>query len=202
MKFKPYFKKVRLSAFKIGIIFTLIILLTLYIFIEDFYGIAGKLQELFNEAFAGLEHIFEEDGTISPVRLILNNAQVCVLAFSLGVIPFLYLPAIVLVVNAVVIGVVLGIFAVESISDMLTTLVLGILPHGILELPAIFISIAIGFMLCKTINKTIRRRERDMEIWHAFSNGIKTLVFVCFPMIIAAGLIEVYITPKLLMMTL
>lgn len=202
MTFREYLRRIQSPTIKIGIAFFIITIITTFIYANNIFGVADALQDIWDTFFASLGDLINEDGTIKPISLILNNIQVCFLAFGLGIIPFLYVPALVLIINAVIIGVVLGIFYLESISIMLSRFLLGIVPHGILELPAIFIALACAFLLCHTITKTILRQSHDITISQALFNGLKTIIFVCVPLMIIAGLIEVYITPQLLIMTM
>ena len=200
MAFGNYLRQIKGATLKVALAFIIISATVTGIFAFDLWGSTTFLKDVILE----IQNVFSEFtdgyGNIQLVPLLLNNIRVCFIAFGVGVVPFLYLPALILGVNALIIGAVLGLFALESVTMMFLTLGLGILPHGIFELPAIFISLACGFILCSTITKTILKKEQDMAISEVILYSLQTIIFICVPLMIVAGFIEVYITPKLLMM--
>lgn len=202
MTFREYLRRIKGPTIKVTIAFIIISVLITAVFGLNLFGSADFLQEIVDEIMGTFDGLIASDGTIDPLALIFNNIRVCFIALGVGIVPFLYLPAIILLVNAGVIGTILGFFSLESISTLVKTVVFGILPHGILELPAIFISLACGFLLCHTITKKILRRNTDMRVSDVLINSLITVIFVCVPLMIVAGIIEVFITPGLLMMVM
>lgn len=199
MTFREYLRRIKGPTIKVTIAFIIISVLITAIFGLNLFGSAEFLQGLVDDIMENFGGLVSEDGTIDPLALIFNNIRVCFIALGVGIVPFLYLPILILIVNAGVIGAILGFFSLESISTLVKTVIFGILPHGIFELPAIFISLACGFLLCHTITKTILRRNTDMRVSDVLINSLMTVIFVCVPLMIVAGLIEVTITPWLLM---
>lgn len=62
-----------------------------------------RLIELFQEQVAD-RGIVDAEGNFSAPALFLNNLQACALAMGYGFIPFLYLPAVSLGINAMMFG--------------------------------------------------------------------------------------------------
>ena len=62
-----------------------------------------RLMNLFREQIAD-RGIVDAEGNFSAPALFLNNLQACVLAIGYGFIPFLYLPAVSLGINAMMFG--------------------------------------------------------------------------------------------------
>ena len=62
-----------------------------------------RLMNLFREQIAD-RGIVDADGNFSAVKLFFNNFQACLLAVGYGFIPFLYLPAVSLGINAMMFG--------------------------------------------------------------------------------------------------
>ena len=62
-----------------------------------------RLIELFREQIAD-RGIVDAEGNFSALGLFLNNLQACALAMGYGFIPFLYLPAVSLGINAMMFG--------------------------------------------------------------------------------------------------
>lgn len=202
MTFRQYLRRIKGPTIKVSIAFFIIMMAVTGIFLLDLFGARTFLMEVLNEFTEGVSDIFLEDGILNLVPLVINNIRVCFVALGLGIIPFIYLPVIVVLFNAAIVGIILGLISIEGIKMVIYTFILGIVPHGIFELPAIFLATACGFLLSHTLTKSILRKEHDLTVVEVLKNSLKTLVFVCIPLMIVAGLIEVYITPRLLMMVM
>jgi len=74
-----------------------------------------------------------------------------------------------------------------------TLLFFGILPHGIIELPCMFISAAIGLSIGKTALKKLFGRKADLTA--ELAHGLEFSVTVIIPLLLLAAFIEAYITP-------
>ena len=70
------------------------------------------------------------DGGISWPKLLLNNIEASLVGVVLGFVPFLFLPALVLISNAAVIGAVLSLYSLKG-SNVAAVLAAGVLPHVI-----------------------------------------------------------------------
>ena len=115
----------------------------------------------------------------------------------MGLVPFLFLPALSLVINGVVIGVVL------SVSDSLGLAVwqmvlLGLAPHGVFEIPAITLGIAMGLWLCRQMNGMIRKRPDTPTLEEILPQLVRVSLLFLVPLLAAAALIETFLTPVLL----
>lgn len=132
------------------------------------------------------------DSNIAVMPLILNNLKSCLVAIFMGMIPFLFLPVLSIFINAFVIGV-LGAF-LNAAGLGLNFFIMGLLPHGILELPALLLSLSMGFYLCMEITKGIRGKSSKVSFASLMTPVVQTYVLVVIPFIITAGFIETYIT--------
>lgn len=198
LTFQEYFSYIRSYSFKITIAFIIIMALVAVVLVLDLGGLSTLVKSYTGKLMESLEGLVNDDGSIDTLGLILNNIRVTFLAFFIGIVPFIYLPAFVLAINAGIVGGLLGVIGSESILGTLSIFVFGILPHGILELPAIFFAVAAGMILCSAVSKKMRKKEADLSVKEAFLNGLKTIIFVCIPLMIVAGLIETKLTPLLL----
>ena len=139
--------------------------------------------------------VTDESGTISFSGLLLNNFYAMLLAMVYGILPFLYLPALTLGINASMIGLCAGYYLHNGIS--LWVYLVGILPHGIFEIPALILSIAMGIHLCKTLTDALRKRQKGTtgavvsRLWKQFGLWVVPLLF-------AAAAMETYVTPAIL----
>ncbi|MFH1803167.1 MAG: stage II sporulation protein M [archaeon] len=104
---------------------------------------------------------------------------------------------------SIILGIVLGIFPL--VSDITNGLILGyvlaktsaiagitswwrILPHGVFELPAIFISFGLGIKL--GFSAFINREHRTKEFKRRFYNTMNVFLMVIIPLLIIAAIIE------------
>ena len=83
--------------------------------------------------------IVQEDGSFSVLALLGSNVRAMVLSALYGFIPFLYLPALSLGLNAAIIG-----MLAAMMQERWLLFAAGILPHGIFALPALVLSLAAG----------------------------------------------------------
>ena len=138
-----------------------------------------------------------ENGKISDVGLIKNNTIACGISIVYGIIPFIFLTMIPTTLNGFILGIVLGLGKATSGASALAIFIVGILPHGIFELPALIISMAMGMYLCLNLTLKIFRRGKE-KIYKILLEYVRIFVLVILPMLILAGVIEAYITPLLL----
>jgi len=120
------------------------------------------------------------------VSIFLNNAGVATTAYALGVL-FGIVPVLIVAFNGLILGVV-ATYLVHSGTIGFQRMILGILPHGIVEIPAILLAAASGVLLYRAM---LRGGGREMAIeslrFYAISVG----------MLLLAAFIEAFITPQL-----
>lgn len=163
---------------------------------EDFF--LGELTENQHQALSELaEIVFGGSPLRGALFLFANNLLASLSVMFLGII--LGIPTLLgLFSNGVLLGSVSVALAAEGIP-VLPFLVLGILPHGIFELPAFFISAAFGLKLGFHLVFPLpgKRRGESLvtilrEYWSLFPLVIKLLIIAAF--------LEVIVTPFLLQM--
>lgn len=108
-----------------------------------------------------VQSMTNEDGSLSVLRLLRNNIFASALCVGLGLVPFIFLPAFSVLSNAVMVGAVLGLGAASGAMPVAKTVIFGLLPHGIFELPAFFLSMAMGLCLCKLLSRKLLGRAKD-----------------------------------------
>ncbi len=175
------------------VIFIALIVLTDLFFMKHTDMMTQLLQE-FQETLKDIA----PDGTISAPLLFLNNLKACLIAMATGLIPFLFIPVLVLGVNAAVMGAVASMYRMAGMS-VVSMYLFGILPHGIFELPAILLSISMGLYLCYCLVKRIcEGRYNRGIVKEALSNMVRTLLTLIIPLLAIAAVIETYVTPILM----
>lgn len=155
--------------------------------IEGLAEIAKGLIELENAQFWFFMFIFLNN-TIKSILIIF-------LGFFFGIAPIVFL-----LINGMVLGYLYYYVVVIHESGTLSQLIVGILPHGIIELPVIIIACAYGIRMGVIVFKTLgglfipeHRRPRG-EMKDFFVKTPTLMLFITISLLIAA-LIETFITP-------
>lgn len=169
----------------------LVLVVLSYIAGRLFPEIPAAILTYFNEVVAD-SGIVRDDGSFSALALFGNNLRAMVLSTLYGFIPFLYLPALSMGVNAILLGMV-----ASSVNGQWLLLAAGILPHGIFELPALCLSLAAGLCLCQNINRYIRKNEKGIMM-PLLLNILRVTGLVVIPLLVVAAIMESYVTPAVM----
>lgn len=169
----------------------LVLVVLSYIAGRLFPEIPATILTYFNEVVAD-SGIVRDDGSFSALALFGNNLRAMVLSTLYGFIPFLYLPALSMGVNAILLGMV-----ASSVNGQWLLLAAGILPHGIFELPALCLSLAAGLCLCQNINRYIRKNEKGI-MKPLLLNILRVTGLVVIPLLVVAAIMEGYVTPAVM----
>ena len=110
-----------------------------------------------------------------------NNLQSSFFGMIFGVLLGIFSAAVALV-NGYVLGFVSKIVVIEAGFSSLWTL----FPHGIFELPAIFISVGLGLKL----GSFPFQKKRGDAFKNYFVNSLRVFVFIVIPLLIIAAIIE------------
>lgn len=169
----------------------LVLVVLSYIAGRLFPEIPATILTYFNEVVAD-SGIVRDDGSFSALALFGNNLRAMVLSTLYGFVPFLYLPALSMGVNAILLGMV-----ASSVNGQWLLLAAGILPHGIFELPALCLSLAAGLCLCQNINRYIRKNEKGF-MKPLLLNILRVTGLVVIPLLVVAAIMESYVTPAVM----
>ncbi len=169
----------------------LVLVVLSYIAGRLFPEIPAAILTYFNEIVAD-SGIVRDDGSFSALALFGNNLRAMVLSTLYGFIPFLYLPALSMGVNAILLGMV-----ASSVNGQWLLLAAGILPHGIFELPALCLSLVAGLCLCQNINRYIRKNEKGI-MKPLLLNILRVTGLVVIPLLVVAAIMESYVTPAVM----
>lgn len=131
----------------------------------------------------------------------MHNLRAIILATILGIFSFGVLGILVLMLPFILIGFFTASVAILGISPPLF-LSAFVLPHGILEIPAIMIAGAAIIRLGATFT-TPANGMTIGEAWlHALADWFKTCLLYVIPLLLGAALLEVYITPRIVLLLL
>jgi len=191
-----FLKSIRKQLLILALLFVVIAVIAYYV-MDNMYRTQpevidehiGDLVEMLNT-----KEIIDEVGKMDTVKLFFGNFYAAMAAVSYGMIPFLFLPALSLLTNASVIGVITAIFKAKEIGGVIDTLV-GILPHGIFEIPALLLCVAFGLNLSLLGSRILRRKADKYDLFEFSAETARALVLAVVPLLLAAAVVESYITP-------
>lgn len=155
-------------------------------------ALSDKVFSFLSQYFSDL-NLETDSGSISALALFASNARACLLSILYGLIPFLYLPALSLGMNSMLLGVLGAYFQHNGYS--LLYYFAGTLPHGILEIPALIVSFAMGLYLCKIITRYCRKDKTLPSSTETLTDLSRVFVLVVVPLLAVAAVIEAYLTP-------
>lgn len=160
-----------------------------YISSASFPDMANKLMEGFSARFAPL---LSMPPVFIMLGIFLNNAFVSLLFLVLGLVLGIF-PVLLIAFNGYIVGVISHIAAQER---GLSFIVLALLPHGIIELPMVFLSAGIGLRLGHQVFAALL--GRNTEIKKEFKEGMRFYFSWILPLLFLAAVIETFITPLIL----
>lgn len=104
--------------------------------------------------------IMDTTGRVDVLALFGNNVRATVFSIAYGFIPFIYLPALSIGINSLLLGLFAGVYVNNGIS--LLAYFAGIVPHGIFELPALILALSSGIYLCRKVTDYVRHNEKGV----------------------------------------
>ncbi len=142
--------------------------------------------------------VVDETGNISFSGLFANNLRAAMFMVIYGAIPFLFLPVYTIIFNAAIVGVVVALM--HSLELPVLAIFMGIIPHGIFEIPAICIAATLGTILCKDIIDIILNKKQRLPFKSLVYEKLKVFALAVVPLLLIAAFVEAYITPTVMMM--
>ena len=150
----------------------------------------NELQLLFNQ-----KAFLNSTGIDLWFGIFLNNVIASGISSLLGVIPFLFLPMFSLASNAIIIGLIGAVYQVNGIGWF--AFLVGVLPHGVIEIPALILGVTLGVHLCFKLSKTILRKNFKGELKQAAIGCLRIYILWLVPLFFIASFIETFMTPIL-----
>jgi uncharacterized membrane protein SpoIIM required for sporulation/ABC-type transport system involved in multi-copper enzyme maturation permease subunit len=150
---------------------------------------------LLNGGIEGIQEFRFIDNSSIPV-VMLNNMRTIFLATFAGLLSFGVLALIVMVVPILFIGFFAATSASAGLSPLLFLLAF-VLPHGILEIPAIIIAGAAILRLGATIASPAPGKTISEAWLGAAADWAKVMVGLVLPLLLGAAALEVLLTPRI-----
>ncbi len=171
-------KKIVFSVF-VSFIVSLIISYLLIYKIPEFSYIGNLIFENFKSNIQSSNIVLNQSPEEITLFIWMNNLKVCVISYILG-----FLGLFILVVNSYLIAYVIYKFGLKSL--------ILILPHGVIEIPALILGISSGIILYIGIIKLLFKKPAKKEFIDSFR-----LFILAVLLFIIAGFVEGFITFKI-----
>jgi len=161
------------------------------------FGLADpfNIASLVSDELTGLEEL---GGFLTPfsftmfIFIFLTNVITLIFSFAFGAV-FCIVPVVTLLVNGWIVGLVSVIITErESLGYVLA----GLLPHGVIELPAFFIGEAAALSMAVVLITALFKKEKRGLLLPSLRQNLKYLALAVGLMLPAAA-IETYLTPML-----
>lgn len=172
--------------------------LTLLFIISGIFGFITA-QQFPLEAGIAVEQAVKELSFIEQMGpwsifllIVLNNSIKALFIMLLGIL-WGIIPVLFILLNGYAVGIVISVAILET---GLIPIILGILPHGILEIPAILLAAGYGIWLGEMFAKKLKNREIILSLY--IKNTIDKFIKIIFPTLIIAALVETFVTSWIL----
>lgn len=150
---------------------------------EELISQVRDRQELWMGSIIGVE-------PFASANIMVNNIKVSFSALAGGMTAGIFTTYIVLL-NGVMIGTIGALVGQNNLAYPFWAFVF---PHGALELPAIFLAAAAGFLLARAI--LFPGRYRRIDALKLYGQQAAQLIFGVVPMLVIAGTIEGFFSPN------
>lgn len=153
-------------------------------------ALSAEFMRALKEFYGGAQELTAAELT---VFIFLNNAGKSFLVMVLGV--FFGIPPLLFIsLN----GIAIGLVAFEVVKEGgILFLLAAVLPHGVVELPAVIFSSAIGL---KFGFMTVRKLRGQEELGLVVKEGFAFFALRILPLLFLAAVVEVFVTPAVLHM--
>ena len=180
---KEYKKSFRYIYDSKNFIYTIILIFLIFSLFGFFVPASDELTEKIYQFIEDLVKQTEDfDSSYDWISFIfLNNLQSSFIGMVSGIFPVIF-PVIFSIVNAYI----LGFVALITVNNEGFFVLWRLFPHGIFELPAIFISLGLGLK----IGTFIFQKEKINSFREYIVNSLKTFILIIIPLLIIAAIIE------------
>lgn len=172
-----------------------------FLYITTNFSSSGMSDERTQETISQIGNFLLDENQISfevtSSWLFFHNLRALVVIFFLGVFSFGVAGVIIFILNLALVGGVLGAVDVIGLS-WLQVFAVGILPHGIFELPSIIlVSAGVLYMGARLVTPSPKESIGEVFI-KTIAEWMVVAVGLAFPLLLIAALVEANITPILL----
>lgn len=126
------------------------------------------------------------------LNIFVNNTRACLLEVGLG-LGLGLIPLLIVFVNGIAMGLVIALALAQTGPLYLAV---ALLPHGIIEIPVVAISAAIGLRFGHCVLMAVLRQAVDLK--KELIEGVSVFIFWLIPLLFVAAFVESYVTVTLL----
>ncbi len=151
-------------------------------------AVPDKLLDLLKETFGAFTAL---DPFEMMLEIFKNNVRTSFMALVLG-LGFGIIPFVFAAINGAVLGILVEFFFRKQGAFFV---IAAILPHGIIELPMVLISVGIGFRLGHAAYLYLTHLKTLYDLSHELKQGIIFYIKIIVPLLLLAAIVESYLTP-------
>ncbi|MFA9454496.1 MAG: stage II sporulation protein M [Candidatus Aminicenantaceae bacterium] len=199
-------------------IFLLALLLFILVAVLSYTYLLGH-PDLTEQKFLELAEKLLEKVPVDKGRLVMSaailmsNLVAVSLVVGMGLVPFMFLPALGVILNGAAMGVMSAFMTLRGV-DLGSLLLFGLAPHGIIEIPTFLYACTLGIALCLGLTRFIIKelfgrgnpaappspgaKGSEESFTDLLKHTFRTFVLVIVPLILLAAVIEAFITPLLI----
>jgi stage II sporulation protein M len=166
-----------------------IFLLSTYIGYQWAEKNSGQAEVFIEQIFKSVSFVKGLPHVLIFVVIFINNAVKSFISMIMG-LAFGVVPILFVVMNGFIIG---AVSAVVSKKVGLLKVLLMLIPHGILEIPAVLIACSCGLKLGVAVLNRVRGRSVNIKL--EIKRSVEVYLRYVVPMLLVAAFIETYVTP-------
>ena len=152
---------------------------------------SGNVLKLLKESFGNITALDPFGMMIEIFKNNLRNSfAALILGIGFGIIPFMFAS-----INGLVLGILVEFFLK---AKGVPFVIAAILPHGIIELPVILMSVGIGLRLGHAAYRSVLGLRTMKDFLDELKQGIFFYARIIAPLLLLAALVESYITPLII----
>ncbi|HWH76529.1 MAG TPA: stage II sporulation protein M [Candidatus Binatus sp.] len=157
--------------------------------VNHFPQLTESFEESLNTFITGFRGLPK---TKLAAAIFLNNSIKTLIVIVFGALVGV-IPAVFLVVNGAALG---AVMALSAHSRGLWVSLLSVAPHGVLELPAVFLGTAIGLMIGKGVLQRIFSKS-EITLRAELGRAFRFFTLIIVPILFIAAIVEAYVTAAL-----
>ena len=156
---------------------------------------AQNIYSQIGQAFAE-KGLFAEMSRIQLFGMIFaNNIVAGLFVFAAGIFPFLFFPFWLVLFNAALAGVVVAVSRDSGASAV--SMIASLVPHGIVELPALFFTAGLGIRVCLAATGKLISKGKGIGFAATLVRSARSFLLVALPLFLLAAFIEAFVTVSL-----
>lgn len=171
--------------------FGLLISMIIYTFSLLIGYISGKYVLFVEPYFFNQYSLFQTNTKITWLAVITHNTMIILVIAIGGLLSFGIVSAALLFLNGFYVGLTIA-FALNRVS--ITYILKKLLPHGIIEIPALLIASSMGFRLPQLVLLYVFRRDSFEPNWKWEMKNFAIMLIISLLLLLCASVVEVFVS--------